>query len=72
MKRERVCDAIEYVACKKWRCIFAATKGPFIFQGMGRVGAGGTSGERDKKMALKARGAAANKLRKRVGGQAKF
>ena len=26
MKKERVRDAIECVACKKWRCIFAATK----------------------------------------------
>ena len=39
MKKERVHDAIEYVACKKRRCIFAATKGPFIFQGMGGGGA---------------------------------
>ena len=26
LKKERVHDAIECVACKKWRCIFAATK----------------------------------------------
>ena len=26
MKKERVRDAIECVACKKWRCMFAATK----------------------------------------------